>query len=65
MASIQPQDDPRVVKTLQRGKVSVALMVPSDLSFLESYLDEIDWPDMRYSLFCGEALPAGLAEKWH
>ncbi len=54
-----------VVKTLQRGKISVALMVPSVLSFLESYLDEIDLPDMRYSLFCGEALPALLAEKWH
>lgn len=54
-----------VVKTLQRGKISVALMVPSVLSFLENYLDEIDLPDMRYSLFCGEALPALLAEKWH
>ena len=54
-----------VVKTLQRGKISVALMVPSVLSFLESYLDEIDLPDMRYSLFCGEALPTLLAEKWH
>lgn len=54
-----------VAKTLQRGKISVALMVPSVLSFLESYLGEIDLPDMRYSLFCGEALPALLAEKWH
>jgi len=53
-----------VAKTLQRGKITVALMVPSVLSFLESYLDEIDLPDMRYSLFCGEALPALLAEKW-
>ncbi len=54
-----------VAKILQHGKISVALMVPSVLSFLESYLDEIDLPDMRYSLFCGEALPALLAEKWH
>ncbi len=54
-----------VAKTLQRGKITVALMVPSVLSFLESYLDEIDLPDMRYSLFCGEALPALLAEKWN
>ena len=53
-----------VVKTLQRGKISVALMVPSVLSFLESYFDEIDLPEMRYSLFCGEALPALLVEKW-
>jgi D-alanine--poly(phosphoribitol) ligase subunit 1 len=54
-----------VAKTLQRGKITVALMVPSVLSFLESYLDEIDLPDMRYSLFCGEALPALLAQKWN
>jgi D-alanine--poly(phosphoribitol) ligase subunit 1 len=53
-----------VAKTLQQGRVTVALMVPSVLSFLESYLDEIQLPEMRYSLFCGEALPALLAEKW-
>ncbi len=65
MASIQLQVDPRVVKTIQRGKVSVALMASSVLSFLESYLDEIDLPYVRYSLFCGEALLALLSEKWH
>lgn len=54
-----------VAKILQNGKITVALMVPSVLSFLERYLDEIDLPDMRYSLFCGEVLPALLAEKWH
>lgn len=54
-----------VAKTLQHGKISVALMVPSVLSFLESYLDEIDLPYVRYSLFCGEALLALLSEKWH
>ncbi len=54
-----------VAKTLQRGRISVALMVPSVLSFLERYLEEIDLPDMRYSLFCGEALPTSLAEKWY
>ena len=39
-------------------------MVPSVLTFLEKYFDEIELPQMRYSLFCGEALPASLAQRW-
>lgn len=53
-----------VARTLQRGRVSVALMVPSVLSFLERYFDEIALPHLRLSMFCGEALPSRLARKW-
>lgn len=53
-----------VAKTLTRGRVTVALMVPSVLSFLERYFDEIDLPDLRLSLFCGEALPVRIARAW-
>lgn len=53
-----------VAKTLDRGHVTVALMVPSVLSFLERYFDEIRLPDLRCSLFCGEALPVRLARSW-
>lgn len=52
-----------VAKTLGRG-VTVALMVPSVLSFLERYFDEIRLPALRLSLFCGEALPVRLARAW-
>jgi amino acid adenylation domain-containing protein len=64
---VVPEDGPgflSVAKTLQRGRVTVALMVPSVLSFLERYFGEIRLPDMRYSLFCGEALPVRLARGW-
>ncbi|MBX7120207.1 MAG: amino acid adenylation domain-containing protein [Gemmatimonadaceae bacterium] len=53
-----------VAKTLTRGQVTVALMVPSVLSFLERYFDEIRLPALRLSLFCGEALPTRLARAW-
>ena len=62
-----PADGPgflAVVRTLQRGHVTVALMVPSVLAFLERYFDEIRLPDVRLSLFCGEALPERLAHAW-
>lgn len=53
-----------VAKTLERGAVTVALTVPSVLSFLERYFDEIRLPALRLSLFCGEALPVRLARAW-
>ena len=53
-----------VARTLDRGRISVALMVPSVLSFLERYFDEIHLPMLRRSLFCGEALPVRLARSW-
>jgi amino acid adenylation domain-containing protein len=53
-----------VQRLLEKERITVALMVPSVLSFLERYLDQIQLPHLRRSLFCGEALPASLAEKW-
>lgn len=53
-----------VATALRRGEVTVALMVPSVLAFLERYFDEIELPQLRLSLFCGEALPARLARAW-
>lgn len=53
-----------VSKVLSRGKVTVALMVPSVLTFLERYFEELDLPDLRISMFCGEALPQRLAREW-
>jgi D-alanine--poly(phosphoribitol) ligase subunit 1 len=53
-----------VLRVLERERITVALMVPSVLAFLERYFDEIRLPHLRYALFCGEALPASLAAKW-
>ncbi|MGD0947507.1 MAG: amino acid adenylation domain-containing protein [Candidatus Binatia bacterium] len=49
---------------LDEQRITVALMVPSILAHLRPYLDEIRLPDMRYSMFCGEALYADVASDW-
>ncbi len=55
-----------ILKVLQDYELTVALMVPSMLVFLEPYLEtRVRLPNLRYSLFCGEALPDTLAQKWH
>jgi amino acid adenylation domain-containing protein len=53
-----------ISRTLRRGGVTVALMVPSVLAFLERYFEELHFPQLRLSMFCGEALPARLARAW-
>lgn len=45
-------------------KITIALMVPSILHYLRPYFDEIDFPQMRYSLFCGEALSLDITKEW-
>lgn len=50
---------------MEEQKLTVALMVPSMLQYLRPYFDEINFPDMRYSLFCGEALPLDIALEWN
>ena len=42
--------------TLLDENISVALVVPSLLSFLKPYYEEISLPSLRYLFFCGEAL---------
>jgi len=49
---------------LETYYITFALMVPSILTFLRQYFSEISLPDMRYSLFCGEALHKDLAMEW-
>jgi D-alanine--poly(phosphoribitol) ligase subunit 1 len=49
---------------LEDYEITVALMVPSILSFLHKYYDEIRLPKMKYSLFCGEALYTDLTSGW-
>jgi len=53
-----------VLDMLEAGPVTVALMVPSILAYLQPYFAEIQLPELRLSLFCGEALPHQLALGW-
>lgn len=49
---------------LEDHKITFALMVPSIISYLRSYFEEIKLPDMKYSLFCGEALYEDIVSEW-
>lgn len=49
---------------MDEHNLTFALMVPSILHFLRPYFDEIHCPDMKYSLFCGEALHQDIVEEW-
>jgi len=53
-----------VIQTLEEQQITVALMPPSVLAFLQNYFDEIELPHLRYSLFCGEALIEHLLIGW-
>ena len=53
-----------IVKTLQQHRITVALLVPSVLSYLRRFFDEIKLSSLRYSIFCGEALSHDLVECW-
>jgi D-alanine--poly(phosphoribitol) ligase subunit 1 len=53
-----------VHRVLEKERITVALMVPSVLAFLQKYFDEIQLPHLRYSLFCGEALLLSLTTEW-
>ena len=54
----------QIVETLRTRDVTVALMVPSVLGYLERYFKEIHLPKLRHSLFCGEALPQSTVAEW-
>jgi amino acid adenylation domain-containing protein len=53
-----------VYRILTECSITVALMVPSIVAYLRPYFSEIHLPDLRYSLFCGEALNADLVDEW-
>lgn len=45
-------------------KITFALMVPSILAYLRPYFEEIHFADVKYSLFCGEALYEDISREW-
>ena len=53
-----------IFELMEDQKLTVSLMVPSMLHYLRSYFTEIHLPQMKYSLFCGEALPLDITAEW-
>ena len=53
-----------IVKMLIEHKITVANLVPSVLQHLEKYIQEIEFPDLKYSFFCGEKLSHQTVSKW-
>jgi amino acid adenylation domain-containing protein len=49
---------------IEEQEITVALMVPSILNFLRPYFEDLNFPKMRYSLFCGEALYGDVVKEW-
>ena len=53
-----------VLDLLMKQGITVALMVPSILPYLQRFFDEIRLPELRLSLFCGEALMQDIVAEW-
>ncbi len=53
-----------VYTTLEEQQITFACMVPSVLSYLKPYFEEIKLEKLKYSLFCGEMLLDEIAEAW-
>jgi len=53
-----------IIEMIEEHNITVALMVPSILHYLRKYFDEISAPNMKYNLFCGEALHLDIIAEW-
>jgi len=53
-----------IYNIMEEEKITFALMVPSILAYLRPYFEEINFPQVKYSLFCGEALYADISSEW-
>lgn len=53
-----------ILSLFSRCDISFALMTPSTLLYFKPYFEELSFPSLKYSLFCGEALPTEIAKLW-
>lgn len=53
-----------ILRALEEGRITVAPMVPSVLAYIRRFFGELRLEELRYSIFCGEALPQELVEEW-
>ena len=54
----------QVYRLLEEHDITFALLVPSIISHLRPYFEEIRLEKMRYCLFCGEALYEDVTMEW-
>jgi len=52
------------ISVIEEKAITHVLTVPSFVSYLEPYFKKIRLPDVRYWLFCGEALRTKLVSNW-
>jgi len=53
-----------IYELLEYQKLSAAPMIPSILHFFKKYFSELSFPDLKYSVFCGEALQIAITKEW-
>ena len=53
-----------VLETLMNHKITKAYLVPSVINYLQDYFHQIDLPQLKWTLFCGEALYEKAALGW-
>lgn len=53
-----------IIQMLKQHRITVVSMVPTILSYIKNYIAEIHLPDLRYSIFSGDALYHHLAVQW-
>jgi len=53
-----------VYMTLEEHQITFACMVPSIIAYLKPYFSEISLNELKYSLFCGEALYEDISRDW-
>jgi amino acid adenylation domain-containing protein len=53
-----------IISLFTKCDITFALMTPSTLLYLKPFFGELFFPNVKYSLFCGEALPTEIALAW-
>lgn len=53
-----------IISLIKDHNITVTQMVPSVISYLERFFNELDFPTIRYSIFAGEALPLSVTKGW-
>ena len=53
-----------VAKMLASQNITVAVMVPSVINYLERFFQELNFEKLKFSFFCGEPLLDAVVKKW-
>lgn len=53
-----------IVKIMRDHQITVSTIVPTVLQYIEKYIEEIDFPQLKYSFFIGDKLSHSIVSKW-